>query len=282
MRSLKALAAGTLLVSAAVSNTNAAPITFDLNHPDSRNGIYSSSYALQYNYAEDDLALSLTGWSYGTTTSSYQVCTKTNKHNKCTKYATIETTSVNESIEQDYVGRWDGLGIEKTDSPNHGVDNEGGDYDMHLLAFDEIVKLTTLNIGWHQNDSDMSILAFTGSVFDSSSLLGKKWQDLLTDGWSVVGNYYNVDNAGNSGAVNQDGLLSRYWLVGAYNTSFGDIFSGPNLNRSGGDDFFKLKGLTVERQPPSEVVDVAEPGTVLLLGAAVLGLAITRRRTSIR
>lgn len=268
MRSLKLTLAGLAIT---ISTTaSAAPITFDLTAPDSRTGVVNSTYAKEYGYSESDLGLSVTGWSYRIKTTP--VCTKTNKQGKCTKTENVTT----KTIEQDLVGKWDGLGVERTDSPNHAVDNEGGDYDMHLLSFDELVKLTSLDLGWYQKDTDISILAFSGSNFESSSLLGKKWEDLIGNGWDLVGNYYNVDY-GNSGAVNYNGVISQYWLVGAYNPGFGDVFSGPNRDRTKGADYYKLKGLTVERPP---VVDVAEPGSILLMVLGLLGLGFVRRRTA--
>jgi hypothetical protein len=278
MPSFKLIIAGMMMTIGAVGTAHAAPITFNLTSPDSRNGILNSTYAMQYNYAEDDLALGLTGWSYGLKTTTSTQCTRTNRFNVCTRYKTTTTTSVDEAIEQAYVGRWDGLGVEKTDSPNHAVDNEEGDYDMHLLSFDDMVKLTSLDIGWYDNDTDISILAFNGTSFDNSSLLGKKWQDLIGDGWSVVGNYYNVDSRGNSGAVNAGGVVSQYWLVGAYNLNFGQ-FNDDNRNRSNGDDYFKLNAVTLER-PPEEVEEVPEPATALLLAASLMGLALARRKAS--
>jgi hypothetical protein len=270
MRNIQTLLAGLAMTLGLSSAAFATPISFDLTTPDSRSGILNSTYAMQYNYDEMDLGLAVTGWSYGTATT--KTCVKKDRRGTCTKYST--STSVKESIEQDYVGKWDGLGVEKTDTPNHAVDNEGGDYDMHLLSFDELVKLTTLDIGWFQNDTDISILAFSGDSFNSSSLLGKKWQDLIGNGWDLIGNYYNVDNGPNDGAVNQGGVVSQYWLVGAYNTHFGNTFSGPNINSTGGDDYYKLKGVTVERPP----VEVPEPGSLLLVAFGMIGLSWARRR----
>lgn len=276
MRSLKLTIAGLAITLGMITTANATPISFDLRYPDSRNGILDSTYAKQYNYEESSLDLSVTGWSYGIKTTTSQVCTKTNRQGVCTKYKTVTTTGLNEAIEQDYVGKWDGLGVEKTDSPNHAVDNEAGDYDMHLLSFDEIVKLTTLDLGWYQTDTDISILAFNGTSFNSSSLLGKKWQDLIGNGWQLVGNYYNVDYGTNSGAVNQGGITSQYWLVGAYNSNFGNVFSGPNKDKSTGNDYYKLKGVVVERPP----VKLPEPGSLLLLALGLLGLSAARRRAA--
>lgn len=276
MRSIKSIIAGLTIAFGVFNSASATPISFNLTTPDSRNGIFSSTYAMQYNYAEEDLGLALTGWSYGIKTTTTKECKKYKRNGECKEWKTTTTTSLNEAIEQDYVGKWDGLGVEKTDNPNHAVDNEAGDYDMHLLSFDELVKLTTLDLGWYQNDTDISILAFNGTSFDSSSLLGKKWQDLIGNGWQLVGNYYNVDYGTNSGLVNQGGVISQYWLVGAYNTNFGNTFSGPNTNKSSGGDYYKLKGVTVERPP----VEVSEPSILLLLGIGLMGLSFSRRRTA--
>lgn len=277
MRSLKLIIAGLAITLGTINSALATPITFNLTAPNSRDGILDSTYAKQYNYQKDSLDLSVTGWSYGIKTTTTQTCAKYNKKNECTKYnKPVTTTSLNEAIEQDYVGKWDGLGIERSDSPNHAVDNEGGDYDMHLLSFDEIVKLTTLDLGWFQTDTDISILAFNGTSFNSSSLLGKKWQDLIGNDWQLVGNYYNVDYGSNSGAVNQGGITSQYWLVGAYNPNFGNVFSGPNINKSSGNDYYKLKGVTVERPP----VKLPEPGALMLMAMGLMGLGFARRRAA--
>lgn len=253
----------------AATSAVAGPISINLNTPDSRNGALNATYAMQYNYNEGDINLSVTGWSYGV--NKTKTCKRYNYWGQCAEYKTV--TSVKQEIEQDYVGKWDGLGVEKTDSPNHAVDNEGGDFDMHLLSFDQMVIMDSLDMGWISNDSDVTVLAYTGTNFDSASLLGKKWQDLLGMGWSLVGNYYNVDYHPNSGKINAGKVVAQHWLVGAYNDVFGG-FTGDNINKTGGNDYYKLKGITLDKPP---VVEVPEPGALLLLALGLIGLGVRRR-----
>lgn len=278
MRTIKNLLAGLAITIGFSGIAHAGAIAIDLTSPNSRTGVFSSTYAKQYNYEKGDLGLAITGWSYGTkTVTTPKTCAKKDRRGNCTSWnAAVTTTSVVASIEQEYVGKWDGLGVEKTDSPNHAVDNEGGDFDMLLLSFDEVVKLLSIDLGWISGDSDISLLAFTGTSFNSSSLLGKKWEDLIGNGWQSVGNYYNVDYGTNNGNVNQGGAASQYWLVGSYNDKLGG-FTGPNKNLSSGNDYFKVKGVTVERPP---VVKVPEPGSLLLLALGLFSLAAARRRTA--
>lgn len=271
---LKLLGCFTLTITL-LSPAFATPISIDLLSPSTRLSPLNSTYAQAYKYQEADLSLIVTGWSYGVETKKVTRCQQYNLRGQCTKEKVTTTNSVKQAIEQDLVGKWDGLGVEKNDSPTHAVNNEGGDFDMHLLSFDQLVSLTSLSLGWYQNDTDISVLAFTGLDFEMSSLLGKKWEDLLDFGWSLVGNYSNVIS---NPLINPDKVIAQYWLVGAYNPVFGPLSESSlakSKNKDQGSDYYKLRGITLE-QPP--VTEVSEPNIVLLLTFGLLGLGYARRR----
>jgi PEP-CTERM motif len=264
MFSIKQISFALLASFGLASSAFATPITFDLTNPNSRNGIIDSTYASQYNYNRSGVNLSVTGWSYGTESTVSKQCTKYKKGN-CMAYKNVTTTSVVDSIEQAAIGKWSGLGDEQTNSPNHAIDNENGDYDMLLLSFDELVNLNSIELGWRSNDSDVSIMAFNGSSFASSSLLGKQWQNLLSEGWQSAGDYFNLDL--NAKAVNPLMITSKYWLIGAFNPLLG------NANNDKNADYFKLENVVI-----SKVVKVPEPSAVALLAMSLMGLVLVRRR----
>ena len=199
--SLSRIFAPALLMLSAASSA----ITIDLTNPQSREGAIDDVYASEYNYSSEGLNLSVTGWSY--CGSAY-----------CTG-----------SIQQTTVGLWTGLGVENDGEPNHAIDNWGDDIDMLLLEFDQAVSLESISTAWSYNGSDMSLMAYTGgevSGFIGDSLTGvNAWEDLLNDNWTdEVGSYYNVAPEGTE--VNPEGVMSRYWLIGAYTPSLGEFLGG--------------------------------------------------------
>lgn len=155
-------------------------------------------------------------------------------------------------------------------SPEHSIDNNGR-YDMILLTFDRAVSLTGVDIGWSENDSDITVMALGGSY---SELAGKDYGSLAAAGWSYVGHFANADVSGAySIASATAGIESRYWLVGARNPAVGGA-SGDSYK-----DYIKIKGFTATETYGNKV---PEPGAMSMALIALAGGAFVslRRRNS--
>jgi len=135
----------------------------------------------------------------------------------------------------------------------HAADNNGAT-DLFLLQFASAVTLTSVKIGWNGTDnfsadSDLSVLAYTGSTPPTPSMSGKTLGTgtggLLSNGWSVVGNFANVGATASNEATISTATSSSWWIVSAYNSAFG---SGTNLGM-GAQDYFKLLSVAGNVKP---------------------------------
>lgn len=190
-------------------------------------------------------------------------------------------------------------------SPEHAIDNNAtgsttstytdpdyGRYDMVLLDFSTKVNLTGLSIGWYSTDVDITVMAFDPtSAAQTSSLAGKKYTQLTSSGWSIVGHYANLTStntvyslAGRSDASGTDAVISantdiesRYWLIGAYNPTVGTVSGGVGLNA--GNDYFKLLSVVGNpSSPPAPPGTVPEPAALALIFASAVGFGTFRAR----
>lgn len=175
--------------------------------------------------------------------------------------------------------------IQNSTSPGHTMDNNAR-YDSMLFDFGagSSVTLKTVTVGWWKTDSDLTVLAYTGSGTPTFLSGDVGYSTLLSNGWSVVkasnsAHYTNAANGGVSQSANTAGykplsvndlnISSRYWLVGALNTLV-QSFPSADSNK----DFIKIAGVT------GEYGRVSEPTSAVLAGGGLLGLLALRRRRS--
>lgn len=172
-----------------------------------------------------------------------------------------------------------GLGAGPGSSPRHAI----GDYGVHefiLLEFDKATTLTDLQIGWKGNDSDMTIMAFTGASFDRTDMYNRNsdlsdnsgsTRGLTNAGWELISNPMNVQTNTLTSIGNTNNINSSYWLIGSYN----NYLNGTNS--SSYNDFFKLqlvKGFSGQNN------NVPLPTTAALLGLGLLALGRRRFKTT--
>ena len=161
----------------------------------------------------------------------------------------------------------------------HSIDNDQR-YDMALLTFSELVKLTDLTLGWTTNDSDVTVMAYKGS--GKPTLIGKTYSELVGLGWDSIGNYSDMGTTTKS--INDKGVFSSYWLIGAYNPLANPDGGKVTVNGKSTYDYIKLASVSgcsakeLGCTPPSN--DAPEPGSMALFGLGLLGLVYQRKRTA--
>lgn len=202
-------------------------------------------------------------------------------------YGKYSDVNIEEAELRQYGG---GYGVVNEDerarySPDHSVDNEkevkwswqsgsygyhiDTDYDYVLISFDEAVNVTGATFSWLWKDDDTQVSV---AALDDTTMLesgSNTWSDVAGDAMAVGS--FDVLNCDDDhlAMVEFENVYSQYWIIGAYNTVFGDI--GHKMF----DDGFKLASIGFNTKgTPTEVT---EPGTfaMLFMGGA---LAMWRRK----
>jgi PEP-CTERM motif len=188
-----------------------------------------------------------------------------------------DNTSTSKYTAAEVRGGSQGLGVRNSSesssvSSSYTIDNATPGKDMLLLSFGSAVSLNQLSLGFVSGDSDLSVLAYTGSGNGATSVSGKSASNLVSGGgWSLVSQLSGDGSAGSRSFNSAGTYTSSWWLVSAYNSSFG----GSSLS---GTDYVKLLSVAGNLVTPPPTGKTPEPASLALVGLGMLGVWGARRR----
>ncbi len=160
-------------------------------------------------------------------------------------------------------------------SKNYRFTNVERDYDFILLSFDSAVTLTGASFSWlyDSRDSQVSVAALSNTSKLTSGV--NTWshivEDALTSASFDIESCEYLDHRADFTFTES----AQYWLVGAYNTVFGETDGRI------GNDAFKLAniGFSIsETAGTPDTTEVSEPGSIGLLMACSLFVMWRRKK----
>jgi hypothetical protein len=216
-----------------------------------------------------------------------------------------------------YSGGGYGMSSDGSAVPNHAIDNGPqtttttnylgqqvtsitgiGNTEAMLLNFSSSVALSGIDIGYKSGDADVSLFRFVGNAanpYASGPMpvvgTGASLAGMVAEGWELVGNYADLTADSsvpyNFNSVNSGAKGSSWWMISAYNTSYG---GGTGLDQ--GNDYFKLlavagtkctstaPGVCGPGQTPPPPSPTPEPASLALVAVGLAGAYGARRRRS--
>jgi PEP-CTERM motif len=252
----------------------------------------SAQAAATYSFCNSSSCASSVGSSWGNTRGvsavesvSGSVITVTASAVSNTGGSSTANNAAAQTIETAYLAAYNGggLAVRNRDlsssdpdsgenvSPEHAIDNNER-YDMVLLTFSEAVSLSSIKLGWMGSDSDVTIMGYNGSA-TNAPLTGLTYANLVSNGWLAIGSYADVGTS-SAKTVNTANFSSTTWLVGAYNP----LADAGAASWSIGNDAIKLLSISISDKTTPPPTEVPEPGSLALVGLALAGIAVSRRK----
>lgn len=155
-------------------------------------------------------------------------------------------------------------------SPNHQIDNDPSSHtDFVLFTFNQAVDPTNVHIATF-SDGDLDTSYWVGTP---PSMNGATLGSSPTFALSGMGNIFNDDCSGSCS------LTSRDVGIGGSSSVTGLLF-GARLDGTGDSyrDYFKIQSLSFTTSDRGITTVTPEPGSMILLGTGLAGLALAVRR----
>lgn len=162
---------------------------------------------------------------------------------------------------------------------SHYIDN-GNVQEFVLFDFgDKEFSLKSFYNGSVGNDSDMTVLAYTGNGDPTQNLSSLNVSELSSNGWGVISHHANTGSGYESANSDLNNVFSSYWIVGTYMSAVG---AGGDYIGDCAFDSIKFAGITGEVRKPGPIgsphTGVPLPGTLALMSLGLVFAVRQRRR----
>lgn len=179
----------------------------------------------------------------GSGTSTQASCTSNDVSATATAYSSSPSGSNFVRATMTY---WSGSGIgiysaNESGSPQHSIESQGADEAVLIDFGNKNVSLTELKVGWSYNDTDITVLRWTGTAAPGPSLTSTAGAaSLVSKGWEIVKSADLDGVATNNGTTFGQNTMtidttatSSWWLVTAYfGSSSNDLETGETTTTS--------------------------------------------------